>query len=132
MPQAHDIEGTVFHSGSATLLARVVGAGGQPIAAAGVSTVHYSVEQLDDRNDQAATAVAGHHDVALTPADVLLSPLQTDARWTIDDQGYNFRHELDVSEDDAFPTAGRRYRVTYRLLPTSGQVIVVRFNLLAI
>ena len=48
------------------------------------------------------------------------------------DVGYNFKHVLDVSEHQAFPTAGRAYRVVYELSPTSGQVILVRFRVHAI
>ena len=42
--------------------------------------------------------------------------------------GYNFRHVLDVSENQAFAIAGRRYLIEFQLTPVSGQVILVRFR----
>jgi hypothetical protein len=50
-----------------------------------------------------------------------------DPPWDVDEVGFNFRHEIDVTESPAFVTAGRRYRVQYVLTPTDGQPIVVRF-----
>ena len=132
MPIARDIEGTVFHTGSATLLARVVGADAEPITADSLTAASYTIDAFNEGDDRAAIVVDGHGDVDLTPADVLFDELQTDAQWTVDDQGYNFRHEIDVTTDPAFPNAGIRYRVTYRLTPTEGQVIIVRFSLYAI
>lgn len=132
MPEALDIHGTAFKNGSATLLARIVGADALPVTRADVASIAYTVYLLDDRDADGRTAMTGHAGVALAAADVLFDALQTDALWTVDAEGYNFRHVLDVSQHAAFPIAGRRYLVEYRLVPAAGQAILVRFRIHAI
>jgi len=129
MAEATDIYGAAFKNGSITLLTRVVGENGGAVVQADISTAKYTVYLLDDQNPDNRTAVEGHTDVSLAVADVIFSTLQTDALWTVDTTGYNFRHVLDVSEHQAFTVAGRRYLIEYRLAPTDGQVIVVRFRI---
>ncbi|OHB67560.1 MAG: hypothetical protein A2V70_08430 [Planctomycetes bacterium RBG_13_63_9] len=129
MADAANIYGTAFKNGSATLLARVVGSDGQPIVQADIASASYTVYLLDDQDADARAAVAGHTGVALTVGDVVFNSLQTDALWTVDQTGYNFRHVLDVSENQAFAIAGRRYLVEFKLVPGSGQLILVRFRI---
>jgi hypothetical protein len=129
MAEVNDIYGTTFKNGSVTLLARVVGAGGENVLPADLSAVNYSVYLLDDQDTDSRTAVAGHANVALTVSDVVFGTLQTNPIWTVDTTGYNFRHVLDVSVHPAFAVAGRRYLVEYRLTPALGQVILVHFRL---
>ena len=132
MAEAIDIYGTAFKNGSVTFLARIVGQSGGNVLQTDLNTVKYAVYLLDDQNSDSRTAVAGHTDVTLPVADVVFNTLQTDAIWTVDTIGYNFRHVLDVSAHQAFTVAGRRYLVEYRLTPVVGQVIVVRFRVNAI
>jgi hypothetical protein len=129
MAEAYDIYGTAFKNGSATLLALVVGQSGANIVPADLSAIHYTVYLLDDQDPDRSTAVANHNDVALVAANVVFGTLQTDPLWTVDATGYNFRHVLSVATHQAFTTAGRNYLVEYRLTPTSGEVIIVRFRL---
>lgn len=129
MAEASDIHGTALKNGSATLLARIVGADAADIARADIDSIHYSVYLLDEGDADARTAVAGHDDVELAVADVVFDTLQSDAIWTVDASGYNFRHELDVSTDPAFAIAGRRYLVEHRLTPAVGQIILARFRI---
>jgi hypothetical protein len=129
MAEAHDIHGAAFKNGSVTLLARIVGNDGNIVVPADIGEIRYSVFLLDDQNADNRVAVEGHEEVELMPAGVLFSSLQTGPLWTVDTTGYNFRHALDVSTYPAFPVAGRRYLVEYRLAPTAGQVIVVRFRI---
>ncbi len=131
MADAADIHGTAFRNGSATLMARVVGSDAQAIVQADVASAKYSVYLLDDQDPDDRTAVSGHTDVALVVADLIYDSLQTDARWTVDQTGYNLRHELDVSSNDAFAAAGR-YLAEVELTPGVGQVILVRFRIHAI
>ena len=128
MADAVDIHGTAFKNDSVTLLARVVGGNGQNIVQADVSSAKYTVYLLDDRDADARTAITGHSDVALTVSELIFNTLQTDAPWTADDTGYNFRHVLDVSANQAFSVAGRRCLVEFELTPTAGQVILIRFR----
>jgi len=128
MANATDISGTVFKNGSATLLARVVGADGTPVTQASIASAVYSIELLDENDPDAGTAVAGHSDVAVGVAALIYDTLQTDALWDVDSTGYNLKHVLDVFVNPAFAVAGRQYRITFRLTPTAGQVILVRFR----
>ena len=132
MPSASDIHGVVFKNGSATLLARVVGADGTPVTQAAVASAKYTAYLLDENDPDAATAVAGHTDASVDVASLIDDDLQNDDLWDVDDVGYNFKHVLDVSGDQVFTIAGRIYRVVFELAPTSGQVILVRFRLHAI
>jgi hypothetical protein len=132
MAEAQDVHGTVFKNGSATFLARVVGADGMLVTRAQISAVTYSVFLLDDQDPDSQAAVTGHGGVELAVEDVLYDTLQHDNLWTKDATGYNFKHVLDVSEHPAFAAAGRSYRVQFALTPTSGQVILVRFRVHAI
>jgi hypothetical protein len=129
MVAAADIYGTAFKHGSVTLLARLVGQDGTDVVQADIASAKYSVYLLDDQDADSRTAVTGHSEVALSVADVVFDTLQHDALWTVDEIGYNFRHALDVSEHQAFTTAGRRVLVEFELTPSAGQVILVRFRL---
>ena len=129
MAEANDTHGTAFKHGSATLLARVVGADGVNLVQADVAAIEYSIYLLDDGDPDARTAVSGHSEVALEVAGVVFDELQNDALWTVDAVGYNFRHVLDVATDPAFAVAGRRYLVEFQLTPAAEQVILVRFRI---
>jgi hypothetical protein len=129
MAEANDIHGTAFKNGSVTLLARIVGQSGANVQQSDINTITYTIYLLDDQNPDSRTAVADHTDVALTVANVIFNTLQTDAIWTVDATGYNFRHVLDVSDHQAFTIAGRRYLIEYQLTPAAGQIILVRFRI---
>jgi len=132
MANAVDIEGVVFKNGSATLLARVVGADGSAVTQSDISTAKYTAYLLDEDDPDVATAVTGHTDVSVDVASLIYDGLQNDDLWDVDDTGYNFKHVLDVSSHQVFTIAGRIYRIVFELTPTSGQVILVRFRLHAI
>jgi hypothetical protein len=129
MPEATDTYGTAFKNGSVTLLARIVNGLGVNIVRTDIVAVKYFVHLLDDQNPDGRTPVTGHTDVALAVSDVIFNTLQTDAIWTVDGTGYNFRHVMDISAYQAFAVAGRRYLIEYQLSPTVGQTIVVRFRI---
>lgn len=129
MPTAKDIHGTAFKNGSAVMLARIVDAAGANVQQAGIAAIEYSVFELDPCRPDNLTVVAGHSGAALTVANVIFNSLQTDGLWTIDEVGYNFRHEVNISSAEAFPKAGAQYQVRYELTPTSGQKTIVRFQL---
>lgn len=129
MPQARDIFGTAFKNGSAVLMARIVDAAGANVGQAGITSMAYSIYELDPCRPDELTAVVGHDGVSLAVANVIYNSLQTGGLWTVDEVGYNFRHEIDVSESAAFPKAGTQYQVRYELTPTSGQKTIVRFQL---
>lgn len=129
MPNANDIYGTAFKNGSAVLMARIVDSDGENIEQAGVSAIEYSVYELDPCRPDNLTVVAGHDGVELDVADVVFDTLETGGLWTVDETGYNFRHEIDVTGSEAFPKAGARYQVRYEITPVGGQKTIVRFQL---
>ncbi|OHB83809.1 MAG: hypothetical protein A2V98_19920 [Planctomycetes bacterium RBG_16_64_12] len=132
MADASDIYGVVFKNGSATFLARVVGALGTPVTQANVASAKYTAYLLDENDPDTATAITGHTGVAVPIASLVYDSLQNDDLWDVDDTGYNFKHVLNVTANQAFAAAGRTYRVVFELTPTAGQVILVRFRVHAI
>lgn len=133
MADATDIRGTVFKNGSATLLARVVGADGSAVQQADIDSAEYTVYLLDETDPDAGTPVTGHTAEAAAVASLIYDALQTDDLWgDADATGYNFRHTLDVADNQAFAAAGRSYRIVFELTPAAGQVILVRFRVYAI
>ncbi len=129
MSQAKDIFGTAFKNGSAVLMARIVDAAGANVQQAGLAAIEYTIYELDPCRPDQLVAVAGHDGVSLTVANVIFNSLQTGGLWTVDDVGYNFRHEINVGVSEAFPKAGVQYQVRYELTPTAGQKTIVRFQL---
>lgn len=129
--QATDIYATVFKGGTATLMARILGHGGVPIVRADLDAAAYSIYLLDDEDADARSPVEGHEDETIEIDQTVFDALQTGLPWDhdADSQGYNFRHTLDVAAHAAFPIAGRRYLVEYRLTPAAGQAILVRFRI---
>lgn len=129
MSVANDVQGKVFRHGSAVFMARIVDASGQVINQASVATIEYTIYELSSDDPSGLSPVTGHAGVTLTVSDVVFDALQDDEAWTLDTEGYNFRHELDVSTNEAFESAGKAYQVRYELTPVSGQKIVFRFQL---
>lgn len=114
--QVYDV--TAFEDSGITLMARVVGHDASNITQAGISAIEYSVIDKSDNS----LIVNG---AALAKTTVIFDSLQTDARWTIDSTGYNFRHALPAS---ALPDGNATYRVEYKITPTSGDVFHMAFD----
>ena len=129
MANAVDLHGVAFKHGSATLLARVVGADATAIIPLDIASAKYTAYLLDPRDPDAATPIDGHVDVAVDVATLLYDTLQKDDLWSVDAVGYNFKHVLDVSANHALVVAGRDHRIVFELMPNDGQIILVRFAL---
>jgi len=128
MAVAKDIHAAVFRNATALFMARVENATGMAITQSSTSSIRYSVYELNADDPNALTVVVGHDNVTLVVSDVIFDTLQNDQAWTVDTTGYNFRHELDVSLNEAFSQAGQLYQVRYELTPGNGQKIVFRFK----
>jgi len=126
---AKQIQGTVITNGTATLMARLVGWNGAAITQADVSAVTYTVYAVGAKDPAERTADEDHEGVPLTVAAVVYDELQTDAVWTADATGYNFRHTVPITGNPAFADPQRQYVVEYTLTPTTGEPIVVSFLL---
>ena len=124
-----EIYGSVLEGGSAVLFARIVYADGSLVAPDDIASIAYSIVERDNGGETSPLSVAGHTDISITPAAVLFSTLQTDSPWTVDEEGYNFRHEIDATSAAAFPKADCTAIVRYELTPVVGQPIVARFSL---
>ena len=134
MPSAKHIQGTVLKGGTAIFLARLVNNSGALLTQSTLSSGAYTISRLDPNDPDSETAVTGHSAASLTIASVIYDTLQLDELWKndegdyIDTIGYNFKHQPDISTNGAFAVAGARYKINYRLTPSSGQVIVVAFE----
>lgn len=100
-----------FEDSGFFILGRVLGDDAEPIVQADISTIELTVTDLLD--DSVVTSGS------LTVSDVVFDTLQTDARWTADETGYNFRYNAPAS---AVPNGGRRYRFEFKFTPNSGEV----------
>lgn len=132
MTTVQETRGVVLNGATVLLMGRLVRSDGELLLASEASALTYGVVARDPCCPGENEAVSGHESVALLPTDVLYEALQTDAAWDVDATGYNFRHEIDITTNDAFPDAGRSYVVRYELIPITGQPIVFRFLIEAI
>ena len=128
MAGAKDIQGTVFQRAPATFMARVEDSTGALLVQAAVNSVKYTVYKVVPGEPETQSTIMGHENISLDKTVVVYDVLQTDSTWTVDAVGYNFRHEIDVSQYEAFPQAGDVYQVRYEITPVSGQKIVFRFQ----
>jgi len=127
MTVAKDIQGTVFQNATATFMARVESSAGVNLDQAAVASIKYTISEISQADPRAQRAVIGHENTLLDKTAVIYDVLQNDATWTVDAIGYNFRHEIDVSQHEAFPQRGEVYQVRYEIVPAVGQKIVFRF-----
>lgn len=102
-----------FEDSGISLMARVVGTASTNIAQAEFTNITYGV--ISTKSGSSATIAFGS---SLTIASVVFDTLQTDARWTRDATGYNFRVDLPSS---AIPDGKRTYRAEVKFTPSSGE-----------
>lgn len=113
--------GTAWEDTGCTLMARVLGNAGTAINQASISSIARKVFDLNSSTPE--TPVSS---TTPTVADVVFDALQTDARWTTDSTGYNFRETVAAS---VLAEGDRRYRVEYVLTPASGEKFNVVFEI---
>ena len=71
---------------SIVLLARILDAAGRPVRATDVVGIECTVRDVD-----LCLPIAG---MDANPVEIILPSLVRDRSWTVDDIGYNFRHDL--------------------------------------
>ena len=116
-------KGYVNEDGGAIFLARVLGAAGTAINQASISSITVKVFDLDVTDPDTSV-----YNATLTVSAVVFDTLQTDAIWTEDSVGYNFKHAMSAS---AFPTGDHNYRIEYKFTPASGEIFWVLYEVFA-
>lgn len=140
-------KGIVFEGGSFVLLARILGADGEPVTQASLTDIDYEVwsipvpleEQRGDWTTKFVDVSVPAKEVAetaMTVASVIFDTLQTDDRWTVDTTGYNFAFEapaatLPASDLEDYPQIPW-YNVSVKFTPATGGVFFAQFNLQAV
>ena len=114
------IRGSAYEDGGCSIMARVTGLDGTNITQASISTITCAVF------DSAGTA-AGTPSIVV--ANSVFDTLQTDSRWSRDDTGYNFRHDVAAT---VMATGDDTYRFEYLFTPATGEVFFVVANVHAI
>ena len=124
MASATDItKGTVNEDSGASFMARIYGNDGAVIVQASISSIAYKV--FNFKTSKTAPVSEG----ALTVSSVVFDTLQTDARWTEDSTGYNFRWDAPAT---IFTTGGDVYLIEIKFTPASGAVFHKLFEVKAI
>ena len=118
MAEAIIYECVVYEDFPMTALARITGSDGNNLQQADLTSIAYTVR---DNNDSGASEVTSG---TLTIADVVFDSLQTDARWTKDSTGYNFRATIPAA---AFPSTSD-YRVQITFTETTGETFPLWFD----
>ena len=101
--------GTIYEDSGLTCMARIQGADASYITQATTSAITLAV--FKNANTTAT------YTASLTVADVIGDVLQTDARWSLDSTGYNFRYSVVASVFDA---GDATYRLEFKFTPTTG------------
>jgi hypothetical protein len=122
MPTEAEVFGSaVWADGPAVCLARILGLDGAYIQQSDISSISYTVYDLDNSS---AVVVSGTFTVAAT----IYNTLQTGQIWTEDEMGYNFKATLPAT---CFPEGGRRYRVVFSFVTVSWGTISIPFQMFA-
>ena len=122
-PLPSPICGTIWEDSAATLMARVVGADGSHITQATINAISYKIFDLNSATP--GTAIKSGN---LVVANTVFDSLQTDARWTEDSTGYNFR-VTQAADTSVFATGGHRYRQEILFDPVTGEDFWVVFEI---
>jgi hypothetical protein len=116
-------------NGVLIVLARIVDSTGKAVRAVDLLRIEYSIYEVDPCWPNFRTVVAGHQAVELDIGEIMLDSMQVGQLWTVDETGYNFRHEIFASGHCDFPKAGMEYEIRYRFASTVGETTVMRFRI---
>lgn len=109
MTDAFNQHAYAWIDGSLSIFARIVDKDG-------TAAVQADIESVTFFTDDGTTTSAGE---SLTVANVVFDTLQTDAIWTRDALGFNFRHDVD---DDVITDESLTYTLSYKLVYDNGFV----------
>ena len=110
----------IWEGGDACLMARVT-LNGANVTQDDLASIARKIFDLDG-----ATPSTAVDEAVSTIASVVFNTLQTDARWSEDETGYNFRDTIGGAE---FPEPNRTYRVEYKLVGAAGEIAWLVFEL---
>jgi len=116
-------------SGSAVLMARIVDSAGQAVVRSDVASITVSIFEIGPEDSGLPAVVPGYDAVPLDVDQVIFDTPEFGGLWTIDEEGYNFRHEIAVNSAAGFPKPHAHYQVCYELESTTGERSIVRFQL---
>lgn len=108
---------SIWEDAGCQIMARITGNSGTPITPNEIDTITCKVFDLNGDTPYSAVATP-----TIAVASTVFSELQTDARWTRDTTGYNFRHDLPAT---IFTTGDHKYRIEYLFTPKAGSVFWV-------
>lgn len=104
------LETVIVNQGSSFAVMYRVMVDGDEMVQADVDTIEFAVYN-DDTRELVQTLTA------LTVANVVFNTLQTDERWTVDTDGYNFRHDVSHS---LLTDPDITYRIEYKITLDGG------------
>ena len=111
MADARIHSSTAFEDSGHSVMARVTGNDAANITQSDITSIAYTVHDLKTGEQ---TVTGG----TLAKTTVVFDSLQTDARWTADSTGYNFRYDIPASE---LPNGDREYKFEIVFTPASGE-----------
>jgi len=109
---------TIYEDTGVTCMSRIFGDDAAAITQGTTSAITLAVFKN--------TTTAATYTASLTVADVVFNALQTDARWSLDSTGYNFRYGVVAS---VFDDGDATYRLEFKFTPTSGSQYFVVFEI---
>jgi hypothetical protein len=109
---------SVFEDSGFHLMARITIHDASNAQQADISSISLQVWDIDRDFQVGATE-------NLTVANVVFDTLQTDARWTADSTGYNFRYTGTAAQ---VSKGGSTYRYEFKITPASGEVYHIVFD----
>ena len=110
MAVAEKVRSTAFQLKGHTRMARVTGNAATNIVQADITSISYTVHDTKTGEETVSST--------LSKTTVVFDTLQTDARWTEDSKGYNFRYDIPGSE---LPNGDRTYDFEIVFNPGSGE-----------
>ena len=118
------VQVSVIEDGGFSIMARLLGQDAAVVKQAGISGITCKVFDLDSATPTTATVTP-----SISAGSNIYDTLQTDARWTRDSKGYNFRHDAAASICNV---GDHTFLFEYLFDPSSGQDFWLRVRCYAV